>query len=233
MKPIACLFPLLLCVVLVGCQSTEPVPPGTLTKQEQAIRAMSLDGLKIGDKTSALSRFAQVQKVPFGRSDYDVYDIYNPNSQISIALAYFSGDRLKRLEFRYFDGPTIRTLSRAGGWMGVRDYLIARFGPPSREGRDVRIVTDVPGLKAEHAKFNGEWIFSRQHRQLNFVAFSDAKGGIGVVTLQDTSPPPAPAPATVTTPAPGVRRTVVTVPATAKPAARPTDLPPAPPNPGF
>lgn len=228
MKPIAYLLGLSVSLVFLGCETTSLTLP---TKPEQEIRTMNLEGLKIGDTTTALTRFAQVQRVPFGRTDYAVYDIYNPNSQISLAKAYFAGDRLKRLEFRYFDGPNIRTLSRAGGWAGLKDYLISRFGPPSREGPDVRVVTDVPGLKPQYAKFNGEWIFSRQNRQLNYIVLSDPSGGIGVVTLQDTTPAPTPTPVPVI-----IRRQVSAPPPVAKPSATPAILlntPPPPPDPGF
>lgn len=186
MKPVA--FYGLIIFAVVGCTSIEPVPPGTLTPQEVAVRKMNLQGLGIGDSTTALKRFAQVQKVPYGRTDYDVYDIYNPNAQISLAKAYFAGGKLKRLELLYFDGPNVRTLSGAGGWEGVKAYLVSKFGPPSRMGKDVAVATDDPGVKAATAKFNGEWIFSRQNRQLNFIADSGSAGGIGVVTLQDATP---------------------------------------------
>jgi len=59
-------------------------------------------------------------------------------------------------------------------------------------GAEVPLATDVPGLKAQNAQFNGEWIFSRQNRKLTEIAFSDAKGGIAVVTLVETTTPPAP-----------------------------------------
>lgn len=232
MKPVA--FVGVVILGLVGCTSIEPVPPGTLTPQEVAVRKMNLQGLAIGDNTATLRRFAQVQKVPYGRTDYDVYDIYNPNEQISLAKAYFAGDQLKRLELLYFDGSNVRTLSRAGGWEGVNAYLVSKFGPPSRQGKDVAVVTDEPGVKAANAKFNGEWIFSRQNRQLNFVADSGPQGGVGVVTLQDTTPAPAPKAkgGTVT-----VVRTMQSTPSKAEAPVRPRatldQVPLRPVDPGF
>lgn len=231
-----------LCLSFLGCQTTGG-GSGTI-RGEQAITNFNVGGLKIGDRTSSLRRFAQVQKQPFGRSDFDIYEIYNPNDQISIAIAYFKNDRLKRLEIRYFDGPGIATFSRAGGWEGIRDYICSRFGPPSRTGDNVPLATDYYGLKPSGAKFNGEWVFSRKNRRLNYVAFSDAKGGLGIVTVSDTTPvyvplpKPSPTPLatrTVPTPAPGSLTAANSNPVrpSATPPAPRLILRPAPANPGF
>ena len=246
MRPVAYLSVLLVSLGFFGCETT-PVAPGTLTKGEEEIRKLNLNGLKLGDSTASLSRFAQVQRVPFGRKDFTIYEIYNPNPQISLALAYFSDNRLKRLELRYFDGSSANTLARSGGWVGLRNYLTAKLGPPSRTGAEVPLATDVPGLKPQNAQFNGEWIFSRQNRNLTFIAFSDARGGIAVVTLVDTTTPPTPAPAPA--PAPGVlpgavpRSTPSPTPQPVKsrvvvfsspaPRPKPTPAPQLAPNPGF
>jgi len=249
MKPVAYSLIVLVCLGLIGCETT-PVAPGTLTKGEEAVRKLNLNGLKIGDSTNSLSRFAQVQRVPFGRKDFAIYEIYNPNPQISLALAYFSDNRLKRLEMRYFDGGMANTLSRSGGWVGLKNYLIGKFGPPSRTGANVPLATDVPGLKPQNAQFNGEWIFSRQSRRLNYIAFSDSKGGIAVVTLADTAaaaPAPTPVPLPIPTVATLSKSKSATGPAslppkpasettrtvTASPTPTPKPVPPVVPNPGF
>ena len=239
-----------LCLSFVGCQTPGVGGSGTV-RGEQAIYNFNVGGLKIGDKTSSLSRFAQVQKQPFGRTDYDIYEIYNPNDQISIAIAYFQNDRLKKLEIRYFDGPGIATLARAGGWEGLRDYICSRFGPPSRTGANVPLATDYYGLKPANAKFNGEWVFSRKSRKLNYIAMSEPKGGVAIVTVSDVTPvivapvKPVPAPVTTTStpavirkvPAPGAL-TSATGASSARPVATPPPTPvliirPAPTNPGF
>ncbi len=153
-----------------------------------------------------------------------VYEIFNPSPQVSKAIAYFHEDKLRKLELWYLDDLGARTLSRAGGWVGIRDYLISLYGPPSRVALDAPIVSSLPGLKAEFATFNGEWIFSGVYRQLNYIAMSDGKRGVGVVTIADTTPLPK----TPELPAPGApTQTVVTQPA---PVVVQT---PVAPNPGF
>ncbi len=208
--------------LMTGCQTVEEQ---AITKNEQSVKEFSLEGMKLGDRTTALTRFASVRRVA-SANGYDIYEIYNPNEQISTAVAYFTADKLKKLELRYFNGDRIRTLTKAGGWDGLRDFLITRFGPVSRAGKDVPLQTSQPGLKVEYAKFNGEWIFSRQNRQINYVVLADASGGVGVVTFMDTTP---------------IARPVTVVPtAQAKPAATTattttTVVPQQPtgPNPGF
>ena len=244
MKYVLLLLTAVMCFGLAGCQTSGVGGSGTV-RGEQAVAAFNVGGLKIGDRTKSLSRFAQVQKQPFGRTDYEIYEIYNPNDQISIAIAYFQHDRLKKLEIRYFDGPGISTLSRAGGWEGLRDYICSRFGPPSRTGAGVALATDYYGLKPEGAKFNGEWVFSRKNRKVNYVAFSDAKGGLGIVTVSDVTPivvpkpRPTPTPVlipkvkTVPVPAPGALTSTVAKPLPTPPPGPRLIIRPAPANPGF
>jgi len=201
---------------LTGC---ETFPDPTLAPEEQAIRAFDFQGVRIGSRPGALAIFPQVQRVPIKRDGMDVYEIFNPSPQVSNAVAFYVNDRLRKLELRYFDGPGARTLSRAGGWAGIRDLLISRYGPPSRFGQDAPNVATQRGLDPKFAKFNGEWIFSRVNRQLNFIVMSDSAGGVGVVTVQDTTPllvvSPAPTVATTVTSAP------VEVPAPQRVPARP------------
>lgn len=229
-----CLSALSVCLIgvliLSGCETLEDTT--TRTEQEKAIRAFDFQGVKIGSRSGSLAVFPQVQRVPLLREGMTVYEIFNPTPQVSKAIAYYHQDKLRKLELRYFDGPGARTLTRAGGWVGIRDYLISRYGPPSRFALDAPIVSTQPGLKAEFAKFNGEWIFSRVYRQLNFIAMADSKGGVGVVTIADTTPlpkvpePPAPGSSTRTAAAPTVTRTI-NQPETV------VVQKPAPPNPGF
>lgn len=243
MKYALALLSTAVCLSFLGCQTSGVGNSGTV-RGEQAIMNFNVGGLKIGDKTSSLRRFAQVAKQPFGRTDYDIYEIYNPNDQISIALAYFQNDRLKKLEIRYFDGPGIATLSRAGGWDGIRDYICSRFGPPSRTGENVPLATDYYGIKTSAAKFNGEWLFTRKNRRLNYVAVSDAKGGLGIVTVADITPVVLPKPRPTPTPSPVVRTVPTPAPgsltAASSTTVRPGNTPPPPrlilrppPNPGF
>lgn len=213
-------------LVFAGCES---VPITSLTAQERAMRDFDFQGIRIGSRSGALATFPQVQRVPLLREGMVVYEIFNPTPQVSKAIAFYHEDRLRKLELRYFDGPGARTLQRAGGWAGIRDYLIARYGPPSRFGTEAEIVTNQPGLKAEFAKFNGVWIFSRINRQLNYVAMADNRGGVGVVTVQDTTPLVQPSP----TPGPRGQTTTRTV-VVSQTAPEPTPAPtPVRPNPGF
>ncbi|CAN5423728.1 hypothetical protein BH09VER1_BH09VER1_29860 [soil metagenome] len=213
----------LLALIGLGFSGCETGFNSTTTKEEREIMNVSLDGLKLGDRVSSLSRFAQTQLIPYGRSDYQTYEIYNPNPQISMAVAYFRNGRLKKLELRYYDSSTLHTLARAGGWVGLRNYLITRFGNPSRSGPEIPLETYVGGLQPKYAQFNGEWIFSRINRKLNYIAFSDSKGGLGLVTITDTTPVPT---------TPGVVQPTVSAVKT------PPNKPSAPvvqqaPNPGF
>jgi hypothetical protein len=209
-------------LVTTGCETVTDTT--TRTEQEKAIRAFDFQGIKIGSRSGSLAVFPQVQRVPLFREGMTVYEIFNPSPQVSKAIVYFHQYKLRKLELRYLDDPGARTLSRVGGWVGIRDYLISLYGPPSRVALDAPIVTSLPGLKAEFAKFNGEWIFSGVYRQLNYIAMSDGKRGVGVVTISDTTPlsktPELPAPGAPT-------RTVVT-----QPAAVVVQTPVAP-NPGF
>jgi hypothetical protein len=192
-----------------------------LTPEEKAIRDFDFQGVRIGSKPGSLAIFSQVQRVPVKRDGMDAYEVFNPTSQVSMLIAFYHDDRLRKLELRYYDGPGALTLTRAGGWAGIRDYLIKKYGPPSRFAKDAPVVTNQKGINPQFAKFNGEWIFSRVKRQLNYVAMADNNGGVGVVTIFDTTPL---APETVT-------RTVVSSPAG---VTAPTVVErPVAPNPGF
>ncbi len=171
---------------MVGCATVNP----NRTVEERAILRFDLEGIQIGDAPGKLAVFSQVQRVPIKIDGMDVYEIYNPIPQISNMRASFYENKLRKLEIRYFDGPGVNTLTRAGGWMGIRNYLMESYGPPSRFGDEVPIVASQKGLQARFAKFNGEWIFSRVQRQLNYIAMADGNGGVGVVVIQDITPRP-------------------------------------------
>lgn len=176
---------------MMGCATMNP----TLTDAEREILRFNVEGIHLGDQPGKLAIFSQVQRNPVQLDGMDVYEIYNPIPQISNMVASFYENKLRRLEIRYFDGPGVNTLTRAGGWVGIRDYLMESYGPPSRFGNDVPVVASQKGLQTKYAKFNGEWIFSRAKRQLNYIAMADGKGGVGVVVVQDTTPrPPVPQP---------------------------------------
>jgi hypothetical protein len=174
-------------VAMVGCATMNP----NFTDEERSILRFDLEGIQLGDAPGKLAVFSQVQRVPIKIDGMDVYEIYNPIPQISNMQASFYENKLRKLEIRYFDGPGVNTLTRAGGWMGIRNYLMESYGPPSRFGSDVPIVASQKGLQVRFAKFNGEWVFSRVQRQLNYIAMADGQGGVGVVVIQDITPRPA------------------------------------------
>jgi hypothetical protein len=173
---------------LLAVTGRETIPNVSQTRPGEAVRAFDFQGIKLGSRSGSLAVFAQVQRVPLLRDGMTVYEISNPSAQVSKALVFFYQDHLRELDLRYFDGPSARTLPGAGGWLGIRDCLDAKYGSPSRFATDAPIVTAQPGLRPEFGKFNGEWIFPRVHRQLNFIAMADNKDGVGVVTISKTSP---------------------------------------------
>ncbi len=180
-----------LMIGLVGCATLNP----TLTDAEREILNFNVEGIAIGDQPGKLAIFSQVQRIPIQLDGMDVYEIYNPIPQISNMVASFYQNKLRKLEIRYFNGPGVNTLERAGGWVGIRDYLMESYGPPSRFGDQVPVVASQKGLQTKYAKFNGEWIFSRVQRRLNYIAMADNNGGVGVVVIEDTTPrPPVPQP---------------------------------------
>ena len=187
---------------VAGCQTL--LNP-TLTPEERAVLDFDVNGLTIGGPSGQLAIFPQVQHIPVKLGGYDVYEVFNATPNISEIKAWYLDNRLKRVELRYFNGRGTNTLARAGGWEGIRNYLMQKYGPPSRFGSDVPIVATKGQWNVKYAKFNGEWIFSRIDRQINFSVMSDANGGIGVITVMDTTPvlvpkmvaEPPPAPATV------------------------------------
>ncbi len=183
-------------LLLAGCATgtaKKPVP----TTGEAAFRKLEVAGVKLGDNKSVLRRFGTAKKSPLSGGDREVYEIYKPNAQISMLVLTFQDGRVRKMELRYFNGPTEHTLSTAGGWDGLRDYLIRRFGPPTRTGSDVPQLTDMRGLTSGYARFNGEWVFLKAQRRIHYIALADAKGGVGAITFLDTSPRKVAPPGTV------------------------------------
>ncbi len=172
-------------LVLAGCQNAI----FDLTPQEKAVLDFDVNGVRIGGQPGQLALFSQVQHIPIKLGGYDVWEVYNVSANISQLKAWYFDNRLVRLELRYFDGPSEHALARAGGWEGIRNYLFQKFGPPSRFGSDVPILaTNKGSWNTKYAKFNGEWVFSRIKRQINYSAMADSGAGIGVVTIMDTTP---------------------------------------------
>ncbi len=184
---IARFFLLLLVMVLaVGCATDAkkpPVPPG-----EAAMKKLDVAGVKLGDGKGVLRKFGTAKKSSLSTRDREVYEIYKPNPYISMLVLTFQDGRVRKMELRYFQGPTENTLRTAGGWDGLRNYLVARFGPPTRTGAAVPQLTDLRGLNASYAKFNGEWIFPKIGRRIHYIALADSKGGVGAITFLDTTP---------------------------------------------
>ncbi|MDD5199513.1 MAG: hypothetical protein PHC88_06880 [Terrimicrobiaceae bacterium] len=213
----------IIAIVLAGCQGQ--IFP-TLTPEERAVLDFNINGVKIGGRPGQLAVFPQVRHIPIKLGGCEVYEVYNATPNISEIKAWYFNDKLVRIELRYFNGPGTTTLARSGGWDGLRDYLMHKFGPPSRFGADVPIVATKGSWKVEYAKFNGEWIFSRIKRQINYSAMADARGGIGVITVMDTTPIVTPKPVVAPTPARAAR-------VSPTPSRVPEEVVTRAPNPGF
>jgi hypothetical protein len=177
---------LLAAAMVSGCATggKKPAPkPG-----DTVFKKLEVAGVKLGDGKSVVRKFGTAKKSPLSGGDREVYEIYKPNAYISMLVLTFQDGRVRKMELRYFNGPTEHTLTSAGGWDGLRDYLIKRFGPPTRTGAAVPQLTDLRGLNAGYARFNGEWLFPKADRRVHYIALADAKGGVGAVTFLDTSP---------------------------------------------
>ena len=222
MKTARLLLAITAVAVLGGC---ETMLDPTLTPEEHAVLDFNVNGVTIGGKPGQLALFPQVQHIPIKLGGYDVYEVYNATSNISELKAWYFDDKLVRLELRYFNGRGVNTLARAGGWEGIRNYLFQKFGPPSRFGSDVPIVATKGQWNTKYAKFNGEWVFSRIKRQINYSAMADNGEGIGVVTVMDTTPLPVPK---MVAAEPVATRQVV-----ANPGRAPEEVVNRAPNPGF
>ena len=206
------LLPSLLALIipLAGCQ-TKPATPAKVKPSragEAEMKKLVVASVKLGDPKSVVKRFRGAKRSPSSRPGFDVYEIYKPNAQISMLLLTFREDRLWKMELRYFNGPTERTLTATGGWNGLRDILIKRFGPPVKVGPDVPQLHTLSGLNSRYSRFNGVWDFPKISRQMQYIALSDESGGVGIVTFIDSTPriPVGPAgspPGAPTSPNPG------------------------------
>ena len=177
---------LLLLTLFPACETTDPDPQ---RDGARALRQFDFEGMRIGDSPAALKKFANVKQVPAAITRdprQTVYDIYQPNAYIPLAVAYFTNDKLYKLELRYFDGGSSRSLTNAGGWDYLRDYLVNRFGPPTQTGHKVQVATAQEGLNPAFAKANMQWLNPAINRKLNYIAMYDKGRGIAIVTLADT-----------------------------------------------
>ena len=165
-----------------GKKPAKPAPaPG-----DAAFKKLEVAGVKLGDGKTVLRKFGSAKKSPSSGGDREVYEIYKPNPYISMLVLTFQDGRVRKMELRYFQGPTEHTYMTAGGWEGLRDYLIKRFGPPTKTGAAVPQLSDLH-LNAGYSKFNGEWIFPKSEHRIHYIALADAKGGVAAVTFLDTS----------------------------------------------
>jgi hypothetical protein len=195
--------------VLAGCaagaKKPAPKPPG-----ETAFKKLDVAGVKLGDGKGVLHKFGSAKKSALSGGGREVYEIYKPNAYISMLVLTFQDGRVRKMELRYFRGPTEHTYATAGGWEGLRDYLTKRFGPPTKTGYPVPQLSDLH-LNAGYSKFNGEWLFPKADRRIHLIALADSNGGVAAVTFLDTSakkaapaaPPGAPATTAASGPNPG------------------------------
>ena len=172
-----------------GKKPAKPVP----RPSDGAFKKLEVAGVKLGDGKGVLRKFGSAKKSPLSGNGREVYEIYKPNAYISMLVLTFQEGRVKKMELRYFQGPTEHTYMTAGGWEGLRDYLIKRFGPPTRTGAAVPQLTDMAGLNAGYARYNGEWLFPKAEKRIHFISLADTKGGVAAITFLDTgvrkSPP--------------------------------------------
>lgn len=179
---------LILPALLCSCATVhkKPAPPVAGSAQ---FRKLEVAGAHLGDTKAVLRKFPAAKKSPLSVPSREIYEIYKPNQYISMLVLTFQDGRVRKMELRYFNGPTEHTLTTAGGWDGLRDYLVKRFGPPTRTGADVPQINDMKGLNAGYSRFNGEWLFPKVFRRVHYIALADANGGVGVITFLDTAPP--------------------------------------------
>lgn len=180
---------LLLLALLPGCSTFKSLFEPKRTPQEKKILEFNVQGIYLDSPPSHLTIFSQVKKDPKKRNGMDLFEVYNPNAHISMMLCWYLEKSMRQMELRYFDGGGVQTLTISGGWEAIRDDLIRDLGPPSRFGPEVPVVATMSDLDPMQAAFNGQWIFSRVHRTLSFIAFESGDTGIAVLTIQDTTPP--------------------------------------------
>ncbi len=170
-----------------GCATggKKPVKPAA-RPGDTAFKKLEVAGVKLGDGKGVLRKFGTAKKSPLSGGGREVYEIYKPNAYISMLVLTFQEGRVKKMELRYFQGPTEHTYMTAGGWEGLRDYLTKRFGPPTKTSAGVAQLTDMPGLNAGYARYNGEWLFPKAEKRIHFISLADTKGGVAAITFLDT-----------------------------------------------
>ena len=179
--------------LVAGC-ATSPKNPAPKPPGDAVFKKLDVAGVKLGDGKGVLHRFGSAKKGASG-GGREVYEIYKPNAYISMLVLTFQDGQVRKMELRYFQGPTEHTYITAGGWEGLRDYLIKKFGPPTRTGAAVPQLNDLH-LNAGYSKFNGEWIFPKADRRIHFIALADSNGGVAAITFLDTGAQKAVAAAT-------------------------------------
>jgi hypothetical protein len=111
-----------------GCQTTptpnQPKPVKPSPAGEAEMKKLNVNGAKLGDPRSIVRRFGSAKKVTSPQPGLEVYEVYKPNQYISMLILTFRDNRLWKMELRYFNGPTERTIAATGGWDGLRDILI-------------------------------------------------------------------------------------------------------------
>lgn len=202
------LFPPILLILALLCSCASNAKKTAPTAGSGQFRKLEVAGAHLGDSKAVLRKFPTAKRSPLSQPAREVFEIYKPNPYISMLVLTFQDGKVRKMELRYFNGPTEHTLTTAGGWDGLRNYLVKRFGPPTRTGVDVPQLTDLRGLNAVYSRFNGEWVFPKLFRKIHYIALADAKGGVGTITFLDTTPPAtspskAPSPGATSSPATG------------------------------
>ncbi len=151
---------------------------------ESRVMAMRFGGIGLESQPTELNKFSQVTKVAPPQNGFTVYQVYNPNPNVSMMIGWYMSNSLKQLELRYMDSPGATCLSNSSGPQGILSYMTNEFGTPSMVGTNVPIVATQAGLSATNAVFNGVWIFSRVNRQLNYLAYSN----MAFINLKEINP---------------------------------------------
>ncbi len=176
---------------LVSCATVETA---TLSPQEQAARDFHFETLVLSASTASLDWFTHVEPRPASSSGLKNFEIYSASPKISTLVASFENNQLRQFDLRYYDGPTIRTLTRAGKWQGLRNRLVKLLGPPTRSSPNVPVRTNQSGINPNYAAINAEWDFPKVARRINLIAMEGDSGGVAVVTVAITGamPPESP-----------------------------------------
>lgn len=143
------------------------------TPGEDNVLGLRFGGIELESQPTELNKFSQVKKITPAQNGFTVYQLYNPNPNVSMMIGWYLTNRMKQMELRYLDAVGVNSLSNSGDWKGIASYLTNKFGSPSMIGTNVPIVATQAGLSATNAVFNGVWVFSRVNRQLNYLAYTN------------------------------------------------------------